>query len=108
MLYAGVLLIWKGGYIPKLGHSINFFVLMCIYCVPALIINHIYGCNFMFLSHPEGIWGIQQLAESIPVLYVILAVVAQSFVIFIGNYGIYKLVLHAKSKLSQNIKSEKV
>ena len=97
MFYAGVLLVWKGGYKPRLSDGLHYLIFVGCISVPSLILNATLGTNCMFLRHPQGIPVLQDIADSSPILYTVLAVISQGILLYYAIYGIYKLVYRLKN-----------
>jgi uncharacterized membrane protein YwaF len=98
MALTGILLLVKGTYVPKKIHSVHYFAYIFVACVISAIINPILGTNCMFLADAFGLPLLQGLCENQPVIYMLLAGIAQASFLYWGHFGIYKLIIYLKDR----------
>ena len=87
MMYVGILTLMKR-YRPRAWHFVLYFGFVAVLSLAAALINHFLGTNLMFLSNPFGLSFLQKLVEFSPVLYALVAFVAQGVVLFWVMYGL--------------------
>lgn len=92
MCYTGIMLLWKGIYVPAKRDGLNYFIFVFVACIFAAIVNKIADTNCMFLTHPFGLPVLQPILECSKVIYMLLVAFAQSVLMFWLNYGLYSLL----------------
>lgn len=97
MLYVGIMTLLKR-YTPKPLHFAHYFVFVAIFSSAAAIVNHFLDTNLMFLSNPFGISFLRKLVEFSPVLYALVAFLAQGVVLFWAAYGLSIPIYKRKNK----------
>jgi len=96
MCYCGILVLWKGVYLPKKQDAVGYFCFITVACVLAFILNEWLGTNCMFLRDPFGLPVLQPILAFSKPLYIVLVALAQGVLMFWLNYGIYSLVKRRK------------
>jgi len=91
MLYVGSVFLISGYYKPQKEHSLNYFILITLACIPAYILNSTLGTNCMFLRDCFGLPFLQWIIDLSPLLYALLAYIAQAIPMYWFNYMIYKI-----------------
>jgi len=100
MVYAGIMLYVTKSYEIKLKTILQYVIFTLTFMLLSVILNNIYGGNFMFVSNPGGI-PIPLLTiifNFSPVLYSIVMIIAHVVAIPFIVYGFAKLIGHIKSK----------
>lgn len=100
MCYTGLILLWKGGYVPQKRDGLYYSLFVFGACIPAVILNEVIGTNCMFLRHPFNLPLLQPLLEFSKPLYILVASLAQAVVLYwvdFGLYGIYKRLKFAEA-----------
>lgn len=104
MCYTGIVLLWKGVYVPQKRDSLPYMLFVLAACIPAAILNELIGTNCMFLNHPFGLPVLQPILELSKPAYLLIVCAGQAVLIFWVNYG---LLNFAKSRVNKdNLKKE--
>ena len=96
MAFIGILILWKGLYIPNRKDSILYGIYVFIACLIGYFINELTGSNCMFLHNAFKLPILDDLLVYSHGLYILLVVLAQAVGMFWLNYGIYNLIKKAK------------
>ena len=105
MFYSGIMLFIQEGYKPRLSDGVRYFLFISLATVPSLIINERFGANCMFLNDAFGLPFLSAIRESSHFLYMAIVFLAQSVLMFFGNFGFYKFAVHLKDKLKNKVKA---
>ena len=105
MFYSGIMLFVRAGYQPRLSDGIGYFLFISLATVPSLIINERFGANCMFLNDAFGLPFLSAIRESSHLMYMIIVFLAQSVLMFFGNFAFYKLATRLKEKIKNKVKA---
>ena len=89
MFYSGVLVLMKSLYKPQPKHAVHYFIFVSIACVAAVVVNHFLGTNMMLLRNPIRVEILDKIYNASHGLYIFLAYIAQSVLIYWTSYAIY-------------------
>ncbi len=92
MTYLGILVLMRGYCKPKKSDFWGYFILICIICLLALLVNLACGSNLMFISQNNPGTPIEFLWTHTGVFFTPLLVLGQATVPFWGMYGILYLI----------------
>lgn len=92
MLYAGVLILMKGQYEPKIKDFFYYLIFTTFFTIIAVIINHYLGTNLMFMGNPFGLDFLNTIFDFLKPLYMLIVYLAQCVLLFFATFGIYELV----------------
>ena len=105
MMYVGIITLMKR-YRPRAWHFVLYFGFVAVLSGAAALINHFLGTNLMFLSNPFGLSFLQKLVAYSPVLYGLVAFIAQGVVLFWAMYGFVILIYYLREKIYKRRKKD--
>lgn len=100
---SGVTILATGYYKPRAKDSVNYFIFISLAAIPSLILNALIDTNCLFLKDAYGLAFLPDIIEFSPVLYAVLAFLAQASALFWVAFGVIKLIEHINHKHLDNI-----
>ncbi len=98
MLYLGIMLLLRGEYRPEWRDGGPYFLFILFFAIPSVILNRVYGTNCLFLRHAFKLPFLEPIIALSPYLYMALAFLAQSVLIFLVPCGLTRLIEQKRAK----------
>ena len=98
MAFVGILVLWKGVFVPQRRDSLCYGVFVAAACFVGYFINEWTGSNCMFLHNAFKLPVLDGLLSFSHPLYMTVVCLAQSVLMFWANFGIYTLIRNRTEK----------
>lgn len=100
MIYAGVLVLVTGEYVPHIKHIFYFMSVMLVLSIASVIVNHYIGSNYMYINIPAINAPTYKLVEWFGEgVYPFIIVLGQLTLPYLLMQGIYNGIIYVISKI---------
>jgi uncharacterized membrane protein YwaF len=103
MYYLGLLVLWKGLYVPRAAHATHYGVFIFTACFAAYFFNEWLGCNCMFLHSAFGLPFLEDILRANHAVYILMVSLAQGVALYWFSFGIYCLIKKKGAKRHERL-----
>ncbi|MBQ2891390.1 MAG: YwaF family protein [Bacilli bacterium] len=92
MLFTGLLILFKGIFIPKVKYFINYIVFIIFFSLIGIYLNKYHGNNALFLAGTDSSTILMNIRNKSHFLYMLLVFIGEGILAYWIVYGLYHLI----------------